>query len=183
MITAIETRYKGYRFRSRLEARWAVFFDALGVIWEYEKEGFEVPSSFMCDMLYEVVGQIMDFNLTYEKLSLAELADSLGSYEEQLGGSFRYLPDFWFPDFKMWGEVKGTGGGDIVDLLKVFAFQRASGFRVALFHDLPSAFCWLDPCHDGHDMTFRKTKQQLERAKNIARSARFEHGETPRVRR
>ncbi len=30
-IKAIETRYKGYRFRSRLEARWAVFFDALSV--------------------------------------------------------------------------------------------------------------------------------------------------------
>lgn len=25
----IETEYKGYRFRSRLEARWAVFFDTL----------------------------------------------------------------------------------------------------------------------------------------------------------
>lgn len=25
-IKAIETEYKGYRFRSRLEARWAVFF-------------------------------------------------------------------------------------------------------------------------------------------------------------
>jgi hypothetical protein len=39
---AIETRYKGYRFRSRLEARWAVFFDTLGVRWEYEKEGFDL---------------------------------------------------------------------------------------------------------------------------------------------
>ena len=29
MIKAIETVYNGYRFRSRLEARWAVFFDAL----------------------------------------------------------------------------------------------------------------------------------------------------------
>jgi hypothetical protein len=38
----IETRYKGYRFRSRLEARWAVFFDAVGLAWEYEKEGFEL---------------------------------------------------------------------------------------------------------------------------------------------
>lgn len=36
MIKAIETSYKGYRFRSRTEARWAVFFDALGVRWEYE---------------------------------------------------------------------------------------------------------------------------------------------------
>lgn len=40
-IKAIETEYKGYRFRSRLEARWAVFFDAMGVKWEYEPEGFE----------------------------------------------------------------------------------------------------------------------------------------------
>lgn len=41
-IKAIETSYKGYRFRSRLEARWAVFFDALGLRWEYEPEGFEL---------------------------------------------------------------------------------------------------------------------------------------------
>ena len=41
---AIETRYKGYRFRSRLEARWAVFFDHLGLRWDYEPEGFELPS-------------------------------------------------------------------------------------------------------------------------------------------
>jgi hypothetical protein len=43
MIKAIETQYNGYRFRSRLEARWAVFFDTLGIRYEYEKEGFELP--------------------------------------------------------------------------------------------------------------------------------------------
>lgn len=42
-IRAIETRYNGYRFRSRAEARWAVFFDALGLRYEYEKEGYELP--------------------------------------------------------------------------------------------------------------------------------------------
>jgi len=41
MIKAIETEYKDYLFRSRLEARWAVFFDAIGVTWEYEKEGYD----------------------------------------------------------------------------------------------------------------------------------------------
>lgn len=41
-IKAIETVYKGYRFRGRTEARWAVFFDACGVKWEYEPEGFEL---------------------------------------------------------------------------------------------------------------------------------------------
>jgi hypothetical protein len=40
VIKAIETKYKGYRFRSRLEARWAIFFDSLHLRWSYETEGF-----------------------------------------------------------------------------------------------------------------------------------------------
>lgn len=41
-IKPIETIYRGYRFRSRLEARWGVFFDKLGISWEYEKEGYSL---------------------------------------------------------------------------------------------------------------------------------------------
>lgn len=44
-IKAIETKYKGYRFRSRLEARWAVFFDALDLKWEYENEGYDLDEA------------------------------------------------------------------------------------------------------------------------------------------
>lgn len=40
MIKAIETHYYGYRFRSRLEARWSIFLTSLGIKWEYEFEGF-----------------------------------------------------------------------------------------------------------------------------------------------
>lgn len=42
MIKAIETVYNNYKFRSRLEARYAVFFDALGIEYEYEPEGFDL---------------------------------------------------------------------------------------------------------------------------------------------
>jgi primase-like protein len=42
-IKPIETHYAGYRFRSRLEARFAVILDAKGLHWEYEPEGFETP--------------------------------------------------------------------------------------------------------------------------------------------
>ena len=42
MIKAIDTKYNGYKFRSRLEARWAVFFDEMGIKYEYESEGFEL---------------------------------------------------------------------------------------------------------------------------------------------
>lgn len=39
---ALETFYNGYRFRSRLEARWAVFFDAAGLRYRYEPEGYRL---------------------------------------------------------------------------------------------------------------------------------------------
>lgn len=39
-IKPIETVYAGHRFRSRLEARWAVFFDAMQIRWEYEPQGY-----------------------------------------------------------------------------------------------------------------------------------------------
>ena len=42
---AIETVYKGYRFRSRLEAKWAYFFDQIGVKYQYEVEGYELPGT------------------------------------------------------------------------------------------------------------------------------------------
>jgi hypothetical protein len=38
-VTPIETYYGGYRFRSRLEARWAAFFDRIG--WQYTYEPFD----------------------------------------------------------------------------------------------------------------------------------------------
>jgi len=44
-MKVIETLYKGYLFRSRLEARWAVFFDELALKWEYEPEGFDLGNA------------------------------------------------------------------------------------------------------------------------------------------
>jgi hypothetical protein len=41
-VKAIDTRYAGCLFRSRLEARWAVFFDHLGITWEYEPQGYVI---------------------------------------------------------------------------------------------------------------------------------------------
>jgi hypothetical protein len=49
---AIETRWLGYRFRSRNEARWAVWFHQLGVKFEYEKEGFVLNSGYWLPDFY-----------------------------------------------------------------------------------------------------------------------------------
>lgn len=43
---AIETIYNGYKFRSRLEARWAVFFDECGIEYQYEPEGFDLGDGY-----------------------------------------------------------------------------------------------------------------------------------------
>lgn len=59
--------YKGICFRSKLEARWAVVFDMLGVEWIYEPE--TLKSTFTGEPIY-------------------------------------YRPDFYFPEFDMYGEVK-----------------------------------------------------------------------------
>ena len=69
-IKPIETIYNGYRFRSRLEARWAVFFDAMGIKYEYEPEGYHtedgkyyLPDFYLPDFrcLFEVKrGGILD---------------------------------------------------------------------------------------------------------------------------
>ena len=44
-IKAKETYYNGYRFRSRSEARWAVFFDHAKIKYFYEPEGFTVKGT------------------------------------------------------------------------------------------------------------------------------------------
>jgi len=91
MIKAINTLYKGNYFRSRTEARWAVYFDTLGVRWEYEKEGYS------------------------------------------LGDGIHYLPDFWFPDDNMYGEVKGEHIIDYDDMQKMQRLCEQSKKTVCLF--------------------------------------------------
>ncbi len=74
MLKAIQTRYKGHKFRSRLEARWAVFFDVAGIKWIYEHEGFVInntpylPDFFLPEFGYfEVKGKPeYDHNLMQE---------------------------------------------------------------------------------------------------------------------
>jgi hypothetical protein len=73
-ITPIETEYKGYKFRSRLEARWAVFFDRCSIKYIYEPEGFELsngerylPDFYLPDQdAYFEVKSIGAINISFE---------------------------------------------------------------------------------------------------------------------
>jgi hypothetical protein len=44
-VRSIPTHYAGHLMRSRVEARWAVFLDTLGVKWTYESQGLEITGN------------------------------------------------------------------------------------------------------------------------------------------
>lgn len=76
-MKAIETKYKGYRFRSRLEARWAVFFDALGLQWEYEPAGFKTSKgAYLPDFFLPIVGGGVWVEIKHEHLTKEERNDA-----------------------------------------------------------------------------------------------------------
>ena len=62
-MNAIQTKYRGTNFRSRLEARWAAFFDALG--WPYDYEPLDLN------------GYIPDFVLHFYEPLLVEVKPAL----------------------------------------------------------------------------------------------------------
>ena len=77
----IQTNYKGYHFRSRLEARWAVFFDAAGMKWEYEPEGFDVNGrAYLPDFYLPEFGCYFEVKGTadYDLAFLQEFAYEIG---------------------------------------------------------------------------------------------------------
>lgn len=104
-IQAIETQYAGCRFRSRLEARWAVFFDTLDIRWEYEPEGFEVPWR-LSDFVQASCAMSTDTTISYEEK--VQHFCGLCECPRHTRDPIRYLPDFWLPKLKFWVEVKGS---------------------------------------------------------------------------
>lgn len=79
-IQPIETRYAGHHFRSRLEARWAVFFNTLGIKWQYEPQGYTVGPAkrpYLPDFYLPDLKAIVEVKGDEERLDLDLLADFL----------------------------------------------------------------------------------------------------------
>lgn len=74
-IQPIQTEYSGVTFRSRLEARWALYFDLVGIKWQYEKEGYQldsgwyVPDFWLPDL--EIWAEVKPSALTIEESAKA----------------------------------------------------------------------------------------------------------------
>lgn len=73
-IAPIETVYNGYRFRSRLEARWAVFFSEIRMRFEYEPNGYEIspgewylPDFYLPDLqVYVEIKPLADIDIRFD---------------------------------------------------------------------------------------------------------------------
>ena len=108
VIRAIETRYNGYMFRSRLEARWAVFFDSLAMHYEYEMEGFIVgkgewylPDFWLPDLGLWVETKPYETDPITVPQRLSDLVVISG-----LPWRYRTYQDGWLADMGEWGECE-----------------------------------------------------------------------------
>lgn len=135
-IQAIETTYNGYRFRSRLEARWAVFFDALGIQWKYEREGyaldpvtFDGVDSFVQEHSCHVPAHV-DLTPAERREFLKRLRLIGENIAKTSAETIRYLPDFWLPGFAMWAEVKGDLVLESLDKMIRLCNQSQSGLII-----------------------------------------------------
>lgn len=191
-IKAIDTVYAGHRFRSRLEARWAVAFDTLAIRWEYEPQGvlvdgvaylpdFHLPGP---DLLVEVKGQL--------DLAGAEKVMRVGLHRRiallgQIPAPATDGPDFHVISPSWGGQTNlhdasllpshARGGWNVqpfgwpspitppIDHATCAALVEIVGRR-----DLSTASGWLSRPHE------------VAVAYDAARQARFEHGESGRPR-
>ncbi len=197
-LKAIQTEYKGYRFRSRLEARWAVFFDACGVDWEYEPEGYDLGGGLQYlpdfllhgvqgrdggDLYVEVKGVMTAFDARkinrFASLGMRECHQCgksptailiVGSIPngETMQEINQNIADAAYSDHKGWPNYYNFETIDGDYFAAHPGINWDGGFE--LFGDDSSYLCEMDP--DATEAAYRK-----------ARQARFEFGETPQTRR
>jgi hypothetical protein len=156
-IRAIETVFGGYRFRSRLEARWAVFLTTLGVPFQYEPEGFKIGRlRYLPDFyLPEAFGWIEAKPLAPDEREL-EKAIGFASKAETPIAIFAGEPWPWKHDII------------VCDMDFALKRSRPTGRALPCAHD----YCWQFPNWYGGD-----ARRSLDHAYLAARQARFEFGE------
>lgn len=182
-IKPIETVYNGYRFRSRLEAKWAVFFDAVGIEYYYEPEGIKLSDGtyYLPDFYlpkskqwFEVKGVMKedDEHKIKQLIEDANVSVAVGH------------PDMTFQACDKWWD--GT-------------YQLADKYSSILVRCRDCGGLWFMgtngnfecPCCGEHDGDHHLGESidgdgenpyrynSLDQARVNAKQARFEHGETP----
>ena len=158
--SVIQTEFDGYQFRSKLEARWALFFRLLSLDYEYEPEGFEtlsgryLPDFKVNGMFIEVkqgftLGEFAKiFNLSNTEpiltifgrpddcrgilLSPEGLAAPLVAMTSLLKPDFGFVFNMYCTDFSTLPQVKRTGE-DIISAAALCKSVRFEKGKASLF--------------------------------------------------
>lgn len=188
MAKAIQTYYNGHNYRSRLEAKWAMFFEKAGIEFQYEPEGIQfddgvryLPDFYLPQQntFFECKGLMSDYDESKIKHLCSWLYDKTGDMKEVIIG---------YPEMKfeiVWAEDDSEGrrifvhcNDDMAWLCKckscgkVFFMNGWYGWhcRICNYYDGDNGFVILaEGNEDNH------TYKPLHEA-NIAR---FEYGDNP----
>lgn len=200
-IKPIETVYNGYRFRSRLEARWAVFFDALGIKYYYEYNGFDLGDAgrYLPDFwLPEFSTWIEIKGDPGERESAFVKAKALFDLTGCPVGVFEGLPGENLGAFFLYDATDTTAGGssepfyggfvantwrayedpyedrEIPPEIILLSYRSDRVFLSSRWESLPRYSG--DPTCDGPDL-LNLCRHLTHHEINAAKAARFEHGE------
>lgn len=166
-ITALETSYASCRFRSRLEARWAVFFDTLGVKWEYEPQGYDVPTAtgsqpYLPDFRLPDLSMFVEVKGEANRLDVGLLADFTRAHREMFT--------------VVLGDVPTIRAGHI-PLHAMFTknFDVVDGQEPSIVPVMNKAFVALDKLGDDDQEAVRQLLRHYERQQVICHRAYFIH--------
>lgn len=187
VIKAIETHYAGYKFRSRLEARWAVLLTRHGVPWHYETEGYVIERAggsttrYLPDFLLPECGTWLEVKGVESELDKELMIDAAAQLPQRTDGGeagpvlMALGPIPWAHASRQhdWGWVgldrDARGATEARYGFGAYHKNRRPWFLDNATNDAARAR-WLTPVLD--------TSEGIEgNAYAAARAARFEHGE------
>ncbi|GMU51013.1 MAG: hypothetical protein AMXMBFR33_01590 [Candidatus Xenobia bacterium] len=198
-IQPVETEYNGYRFRSRLEARWAVFFDTLGIRYQYEPEGFvidayedEKPRKYLPDFYIPTTKTWVEVKGEEQRLDYQLLFDLVeyGGHLPDVADGYRSLRGLL-----VLGPIPSTkperGGQEQLPIHPLV--QHHKGVLHSKIYFVQGGMVLQSdgyPCGGARDLAVYELigdqeycevpmSSAVRDAYSKARKARFEHGETP----
>jgi len=111
-VQAMETHYKGFRFRSRLEARWAMFFDMTGVKWTFEPQPVTVfGEPYLPDFQIKIAGPTYFHEVKsaheWDRIQPAKvyLAGKIGEHDWRGQLFTKEQGEPWTPEFAVMGNA------------------------------------------------------------------------------
>ena len=188
MIAPIETTYKGNKYRSRIEARHAVFFEHLKISYEYESQGYQMDNVYYLPdfylPLYETFIEIKGKLPEPDELEKAKrLSKELSAHVVIFHGSFSEEPMVGTAYFcgeplengAQWVECKKCHHVDILPRSVPCLWCHYSGNEAVLRRASLGLSLW---CKTRLKTEYTPSSKSLRDASLAAQQARFEHGQS-----